>query len=1048
MKQVVRFFLKRKIFTLMLITSVLIVSIISIFHIKLELISAVPSSTLMVNITWQDVSPETIEREVVSIIESLAATIRGSGDISSTSNRGEGQVIISLIPGTNPDSARFSLKDKIRSIQLPDRCFLSISTADSSYFRWEQDPLELLISKYSSKDSNKILVRVTSADSKALMDQVNGEIRSTLLSIPGVSTVEIAGQFSEGLFITTDPEKSASYGINSMDIASLLNVYSPEFSQIGFVSDSNRDYPLFVNNPSLTFKNIDQLSFTARSGTLINLSDFSETTFKDIPPENRARINGLPAIVVSIKKTEEANLLQFSKEIKQSLTALSEGLGDVIQFEILMNPGDELAAILIDMGIRLLLSVLAVFLVLFMFLKKITPAFLVLATLGFTLLLTITGLYFLGMSINIITIIAMILAAGMLVDNTLVIFENIREETALDSVADKTGHILSVIFASSLTNIIVLLPFIFLSGTLRAVMLPFAITTFLAMTFSIFVSASFTPSMYYHFLAGKTDPGTYRKLPFSIISLLGKKHLIVPAGLITFSCLFLFAPKVLSTGSYEREPTRDRVSLSIRMLSDTRIEETEEIVKKFEDSALNIIANSPLQLITNVSRKNAYLMLAPRKEVEVDLNILTSIQTAWRGLMGNYVSVGFFLDGPLGYDYTSNGSSAGMYDSEQGIRFECYDYDSLKKHAIAFSHHLKRIPFLYKIKNGFEREKRILFGPSFPGYDLVLDTNQSAKLDISRWEVEGVLTPYTISPLSGTTSINSVPVPFSISPPEDTAFFQMNEILKLPVSDSGYLLEEIAELKPLNSSLSIERENQRYIHYVTYKVKGSHYMETDSQIKGLLENYPFPAGFNVTLSNDLYGYEENKIKKSTFIIFLISALLVFMVLAGHFESFTKPILVFLSIPLAVLAVLMGLLVLKEGIGLGSILGLIILAGLAVNDAILFINTADSAGEPSKRLRIHQSGGKLFSRIFASRFSSLDPVVDNAIKLRLRPILITSLTTAAALIPGLFVNTGGDALMGMWKEFSRVVILGLTGSTLMTIVFIPLCYSYFKTLRRK
>lgn len=1059
--------------------------------VPLELAPSIVAQGLTVDVSWPNASPESVETEVVSTIEQAAATLRGVASVSSLSRRGSGQVSVNLEDHVDLDAVRFALKDRLRSFDLPPRASLIVRAGlpFGSFDSYRTDHIGMLLAGASGSSGVPFRVRLSSLDSDWLEEVDRLEVRNTFLAAEGVSDVLVSGGVTQIVQVTFDPEHLVRLGTSPSDVVLTLAPFGLDTRQIGVVAEHGLRAPVYLAEPGVRPADVGKLEIgggsmpwgvSAATARRLTIADVADVCLVSEPPEDRGRVDGAPAVLVDVTKKEEANLVGFSAVMRQTVAALSAAHGDRLRVEILVDEGAEVQALLADLGLRLAGSMVAVLLALIVFFRQIRPTVIVYVALLLTLVMAVAILALLKVPLSMVTMAAIVLAAGMLVDNSLVIYEHLVGAQTLPELADRAASILPVIATSSLTNVVVFAPFLFFTGSLRALLAPFATTMLAAMASSVVVSILAVPFLQWY-VVGLGRRSTANVARLNILPVLRRRRLVVPVvAAVALYLLVVLLPNLWERQSYSPSTSPDSVSVSIGMLSDARVEETDDIATDFEALALESIARlsttDRLQVITDVHRTRAAVRVTPRRIGGSVLDLdsvarqaLVDIEQQWLRQTGNYVSVGLSVYGPSGHQGTGGIGEDFRRSGGSEVEFSGYDYNLLKEHAIAFSHHMERIPYLYPVDNGFEREERVLFGPSFPGFDLHIDSNAAAKAGVESSHIVRALEPFLLE--GRVVSIGSIePEPSStpnergsdstvrveIAPIADTAFFRIEEILSIPLN-TAVSIGDVAHIEPLDSAQTINRENQRYVHTVSYKVRPQGAMEARSALTSLIEAYPFPAGFSAILPGYGMWSEGDEQRDTLGLAVLAAVVLVYMVLAGHFESLLRPLLVFISIPLAVVVVVAWLSVTGGGLGIGGLLGMVLLAGIAVNDAILFVAEArryerpaqrhdagrwsrTNRSDPGKRPSWAATARSVIRTVSSAPDTRRGRVAAIAVRRRLRPILVTTFTTVMALIPSLFGTASNDPLITVWREFAFVVVLGISASTAATVFVLPAVYT--------
>lgn len=1075
MRSLVLFLLRHPVFATMVLLVPAAGSIMIARNVPLALAPRVAGQNITVSATWPDASPESLETEIVSRIEQGAAMLRGVVSVSSVSRRGNGTVSIELDTEADLDAARFAMQDGLRNVEFPPGSHVRVDAGSlyGSSPSYLDDPIQRMLARFGAGTTVPFMLRLSSDDPDWLQSAAHRDVRNALLALPHVSEVSVSGGQAHVVEVVFRPEELLRLFIGPSDLASGLGLVTTDGREVGLHTEFGARMPVVVRPDEASVEEIREIEVRSPFGVKVALDEVATVARLSRPPEDRSRVNGEPALLVQIERKAEANLIEFSRSIREAAVRMERRLGERLSIEILSDEGAEVERLLSDLARRLAASIAAVMLALLLFFRQLRPSLLVFGGLALTLVIAVAVLALVGVALSMITVAALVLASGMLVDNSLVIYEHLHGSRGAVDVAERSALVLPVIGAASLTNVVVFVPFLFFTGTLRALLVPFAVTMLVAVGASVLVSIIAVPFLFYHLsIARASRRERVNRKPnrrmrsmrgvartrLNILPLLRWRRMLLPAVLAATVYVFVVLfPALWGRTTYTTSGSNDSVSVTVRMLSDARVEETDEIAGEFERIAIDLLGQDErvdeLQVVADIHRTRATVRVLPRRSGSQRLsgsalNALLLIEQQWMAQMGNYVSVGFFLTGPSGTTSGGSGTSEGSFPlGGNRVQVTGYDYALLKEHVIAFSRHMERIPHLYGLDNGFEREERILFGPSFPGFDLYLDQAKITAADVDRHDIVRAIEAYDMQGRALAVRLGEMgsAATIEIAPEQDTRFFRMEELLAMPLSPR-VRLGDVAELRPLDSATAITRENQRYVHTISYRSRPLQHEDVRAALTGLMEYYPLPAGFTITFA-DRYSTQQEVTQRSTMgLAALAGAALVFMVLAGHFESFASPFLVFLSIPLALVATLVGYSLLGTGPDIGGLLGMILLAGIAVNDAILF--TAETVRLES-RGTLHRTvaaptactGG--FRRALRSCVSAPigrdERIAAIAIRHRLRPILVTSFTTVIALAPSLLVPVAENDLLVLWREFAFVVVVGIAASTLATVLIIPLIH---------
>ena len=1091
----IRFAVDHPVATWMLFTALIVTGLYALPRLNIEAMPETDLPELSIVTYWNGASPSAIQKSITLPIEEAVAGCYGVEDLDSVSRHSQSSVTVKFKRGTNMEFARLELSERLGAVRrsLP-------SQAGQPYIR-PFVPEEMRTEEFFS------VSLISPLSMNELRDRAEAWLLPRFLSIPGVADAELRGGARPLIKILLDLELMERYGLTADGIAGRLDSLD-DIVPAGVVRNSGQELTVSVQD-SVAIAKLEATTLRIIGGQPITLGHVAEVRpdFEDI--SYYSRINGQNVISLSITKRSGQNSITVSRRLRTELPVIEADAPFTVTFEVDQDEGEDLEDKLQELIIRSLVILGLLFILLAIALRRVRLTGIVIFSILLAIVICLSLFYFFGVSVNFITISGLTVCFGMLLDNSILVLDAIHRRLSGKWGGDSrmalirgTREVAFPIMATTLTTVVAFLSFIFMTDRLSLFYVPLAISVGIAMLASIFVAFCWIPvalrgpaekemrntsaagedfgktgwAMLWRWALGTIilaiivltvirawkGVGSFENaLPWvggagGLLLLVGLfvsfvetlTHwnlrlwyipLLLTIGLFT-GTVFVFKDKV-RTGGFWRPMPKERILVYIERPVGTDVKLSSETIKLFEQEAVPLPEGAHM-------RSGAYMN---RAWINLDFED-ELLRSAYPELYRNkFIVLAEELGGMLiwiagfGDPYLKGGRGGGMSNST--VRLTGYNSKELKQISDGVVARLDR--------NRRARNPRITGGEQFSRSTtdetvIVLDRLALASYRLSMAEAMGhirrllgVETPWHMI-VDG--EDQRLMLTF-----DDAEGIEQDQILNKTMTTSRGQKVQLGRLISIESRAeisSINRHDQRYSQLINWE-----YIGTDSMrrkfINDIMEGIQLPYGYTVEdMSGQQITEEEKEELKQTLWLTLI---FIFMALAAMFESFSLPLLVLLSIPMA----LAGVAAMFWGTGSefdsSAKIGLILMFGIVVNNAILLINrfrlqvreiVADEGFGPDLVPAKRRLGGFDLWRLPGEiRQRILSVAICGGIKIQMRSILLTSGTTVAGLLPLLYKQdlSGGKDI---WQNLALSSIGGLTSSTVLILGGMPALYWIF------
>ena len=1046
-----KFLFSRRIAICMLFISLTLLGYVSYKQLPMELIPNPELPTLTVSVSsQQDMDPEYVESEVIIPLEGAISSIGGVDRIQSNINSRSSTIQVEFKSSVNIKATTMKLEEKLKevSLTLPDGFTARVQRSDA-------------MSSMSSTNYFMTLQVRGLGGVDYVRKIVDEEITSELENIDGVAAVTVFGGRERAIEIRLDMDACRALNLTPSRISSMLSSQAQDKVFVGNVKEQNNQFFVHVSS---TYNRLSDIENLIVSPGPILLKDVA-TIFFDLKDETSySRVNGRDAVSISMVSDAQSNLIDLAKRATTVVKGLNEKLQSLdVEIVVESSQADDMETNINDIILLALTGGLLAVCVLWFFLKNLRLVFFVALAIPISIFTAFNFFYAADITINIMTLLGITLAVGMLLVNSIVVIENIYRlsGTGLSperAVTQGTFEVWRSVVAATLTTITIFLPFIFTDNyQIKLLGGHIGVSIISTLIVSLAVALLFIPMAAYWVLSRKRKQNVlYEKVSLSQrpvqIYLVILKWCMRNSGVTIFgSVILLFAMLIFSlstTVQQSREVDSDRFNINITMRTGSTLESTDNVVRLLEER-LTVEEIPELQdVISRVSPEEARLTLVFQKDFKkISKRGITEIQEDVRSKLpridGTQISVASAMGGRQSSSGTMGGmesfmSMMGIGQSQERILIKGSDYEVMQLVGGDIRYYLEQQDFISRANVSYpsrQPEVRLNFDQILlTSYEITRNNITTGLNELNREYQSG--TQFKI----GEETYDIIIRDKALSEEEqqqsnrDISIEQL-EMAQIPSLSGGlYRLEDIATVNKAYGRSRITRVNQDKQLNVTYS-----FTRDIQDSKTLLDGYrteidEMIAGYNLPVGVAIEViHEEDTFGDFTFLL-VAAFILIFIILACVFESITTPIVMLFSIPLAAIGSLLALLLTGNSLmNTNTIMGFLILIGVVVNNGIILID---------------------YANILRKRGFRRERALMTAGLSRTRPILITAITTIVAMLP--LAMSDSSAYSGaIGAPFAITVIGGLSFSALLALVIIPTvaislenAITWYKGLARK
>ncbi len=1018
MFKLARFSVKYPTTVMMIVLAVLLLGYISYQRLGMDLLPRLNSPRLFVEVKAGERPPEEMEKQFVTRIESTSARGRNVTNVESFSRVGKALITVEYQWNTDMDEAFLDLQKAVAD--------LGRNTGADEIVVSQLDP-----------NAQPVVTAVLTHDEIDDLDRLRmtaeTNIRNELIRLPGVAAVELVGDRRREIEIQTDAYTLAAYGLTLDQLSSVIQNFNRNLSG-GTITEMGIRYTIRGVGALTSLADIQKLIVTyktkAAAGmqpaerTPVFLRDVAEVRHVLSEPENVVLLNGRPSIGLEIYKEAGTNTTEASRSIQAELATLGRALPGY-KIQIIEDQAGFIKAAIGEVEQSGLIGIVLAILILFVFLRRIGVTSVIGLAIPISIVATFNLMYFNNLTLNIMTLGGLALGAGMLVDNAIVVGENIFRHvegglSVSEAAVRGAGEVGGAITSSTLTTIVVFLPIVYLHGISGELFKDQAWTVAFSLLSSLFVAMAVIPMLFTRLIKPLALSLASKSLRFPFYGrflqgLLPRRGLVFVLALVTIGAA-VFGVRFMGSEFMPQQEQKELI-INLKLPEGTGLERTEGTVRAVEALIREHGGERIDRLFSRVGPRGTAQSAAEVLEDENNAVIRVGFKDFSPAVLR---AVGARLEKELAAipdlevqfirQQSTLQTALGTPGDPLVVEIKGKDLEILLRLANEVKEKIASLPELTNVETSFQAGR--------PEINIEIDKAQASRYglraDTIGTQVKNLLSGSELGEMED----GGEYVKIMLRNPK-VSVNRLNEIVLNGASGLRLPLGDVARLVKTESPREIIRRNQTRVAEVRAQLSGDvSFDQVMARVQAKIKDTALPEGYGMTLAGEEILRRES-FKNLKFAL-LLAIILVYMVMAAQFESLIHPLIVLLTIPLAGVGSVAFLLILGIPFNLMSIIGLIMLTGIAVNNAIILVDLINQ----SRRAGM-----------------GLDEAIVYAGRMRIRPILMTSLTTILALLPMLIGIGEGASLRA---PMAAAVIGGLISSTILTLIVIPAVYRIFGT----
>ena len=995
--------IRRPVATTMVMISIMFIGLMAMFSMKSELLPNMEIPVVTISTTWSGAVAEDVETQITKKIEEILPNVEGIDKISSTSTFEKSTIVVEFNFGIDADEKTTEIQRELSKItnDLPDDAGTPVAK------------------KVEAGAGNLTMILMFSAENRSeLSTFIEEYLTPKLESLTGIGQVLVFGNPDKELQIQFDSDKLAAYNLTPVELYNLISISSKNLP-LGTVQTGNKNIiARFMGELNYIdeYKNMVIQS----NGNTLKLSDVADIVLTTEDFSDKGFLSEKEAIPVAIEKSADGSTIELNKAATKAIESLKSVMPPGTEYKVLMDSSEDVESSISSVSSGAVQGLVLATIVLLLFLKNIRATFLVSAALPVAIIFTFAFLALNGTSLNLISLMGLSIGVGMLTDNSVVVVDNIyRHMTELHSPvmeASENGatEVTLSVIASSLTTMVVFIPILFIPGIAREIFRDLSYSIIYSNIAALLVSLTLIPMLASRFLSNKINItaegkifGAVKNNYMKLIKWALKNRLkTVAISIILFVVSLMVGPRFLKMEFFPKQD-KGRYSIAVELGKGLDLDKSIAIANQIEDIVKNepntkfyftVAQNDQLSVNVDIGKKDT-------RDISV-FDIINKVRPLAEKIPDTRVSVS---------------EEFSMRTPSRDVEFSIVgtNLDELKVVGKNIIDKLKQYPGAVDIKSTLD--------PGNVEARIVLNRDKIRSYGLDPISVGQILS-YSI--LGGdrsntvTVKTGSEEIDVMVRLPKEKRR-DINDIknINIKVGDNKFIkVSDIVDIVYAEGSSEINKTDR--IYSVTVSANdggvGTRAIQ-DQMVKAFNESNP-PASVSYRWGGDSENLSDSVSQLG--MALGISIFLIYALLAAQFENFLLPFIIIGSIPLALIGIIWGLIVFGQAVNVMVMIGMILLAGVVVNNAIVLID---------------------FIQLTIERGSNRTEAVLESCRTRLRPILMTTMTTVLGMLPlSLGIGEGSEVYRGM----AITVMCGLTFSTLLTLVVIPILFTLVEDFTEK
>ncbi len=1012
--------------TALIFTAFAIFGVFSLVNTSIAQYPDFDANMVMVMSSYQGASAADIETNLTKVLENTLNSVENLKNLTSASKENISVVSLEFEYGTDIDEACNNIRDKLDMVSQS----LPSGASTPFLFKFSMDDMPIMILSATADESFEGLEKI-----------LDDKVTTPLGRVNGVGSVTVIGAPEREIQVYCDPDKLAAYGLSITGISSVISAENKNISS-GTMDIGRESYTLRVEKEFEDPSELLDIVVGSHDGNLVYLRDVARVYDGLEEKYQESYTNGRRSAMISIQKQTGSNTVNVIRTVKKKLAEIQETLPSDVEIVTIADSSTTIQNTINSLRDTILITLFVVMLVVYVFLGRWRATFIIVLSIPIALLGSLVYLYATGNTLNIISMSALSIAIGMVVDDAIVVLENVsthleRGDKPKEAAVHGTAEVGISVIASTLTMLCVFLPLTMVSGMAGIMFKQLGWIVSIIMIISTTAALTLVPMMCSKMLSNKPKNGKLHRAIFDPVEkFLGKisdvyakiiawavthrKTVIFSAFGIFIAAVVFFVPGLKT----EYFPTQDsdRLTVEIQLPVGTAQNVTKDFVTNFAERIREDIPE--IQVLQyrfgQASSDNALASVMDNGSHIISMNINIGSKLSRHRSSSELADV--IRADMREYPEIKKGTvteGMGGVGGASSLKLEVYGYDFEETENVARAIQAKMLENEAFTQVVLSRDE---YTPEY-----LVDFDRT-KLAANGLNSSTAAAEYSAAMNGSVGSYyredgDEYDIRVRYEKADRSSVEDIENVVIYNGQGKPVRIKDLGSITESKVPPTIERKNrERYISVTGIVAKGKALSEAVDAVNTIIDETDMPNTISTTISGD---YEDQqKMFKNLGVLMLLILIMVYMVMASQFESFMSPFVIMFSVPFAFVGVFLGLWITGTALGVMALIGIIILLGIVVKNGIVLIDYTILMRERGKSV--------LEATVIAARS-------------RLRPILMTTLTTVLGMVP-MAVGNGEGA--EMWQSLGVTVAWGLSISTLVTLVLIPTMYCVFATRQEK
>lgn len=1013
MHHLARFSLSRRALTALITTAIAILGVFSLTSLRQELIPSISFPAAVVIGTYPGASPEVVEDRVTTVLEDAVEGVDGIEEITSTAATNVSTTTVMFAYGTDMPTALANLRSAVDGVatQLPE----------------DVDPMVIA----GSIDDLPVLQLAVAGgeDVDALATAVEEILVPELEDIEGVRSVAVSGEATREILVDVDLPALLAAGLTPDAVLSVLDDYGVRIPA-GTLTDGEETLSIDVGTPITSVEELEAIPLgTAPDGTEVVLSDVAEIVDGEAAATSISRLNGEPSLSIAVTKTPDGNVVEISDAVQQAVADLADRLdAQQVEVAVTFDQAPFITESIEGLATEGMLGLAFAVIVILLFLLSLRATIVSAVSIPLSLLTAFVVMELVGYTLNLLTLAALTISIGRVVDDAIVVIENIKRhlsygEEKRAAIFTAVKEVAGAITSATLATVAVFAPIGFVGGFVGELFRPFALTVAIGMLASLFVALTIIPVLAYWFIKAprtaadaeaaqaaretaeeKERRGLWQRgyLPLLRASLRRPAVTLVVAVAVLAGTAALYPQLqtnfLSSAGQNTLTVTQEfqpGTSLTAKDEAATQVEGALLALEPVETVQTSIGSSGGVEAFLGGGGDQATFAVTLDEEAD-GVAAEADVRAAVEDLVGGRVT-----------DITVSAGDSGFGSSTVDLVVTADDIGTLAEAGQLVADAVVDAPGVAEISTSLAADQPVI--------RVTVDRDAATAAGLTETEVAAAVAGAMSDAEVGTIDIDGDEVSVLASFGEAPADLEALEALPLSGSGGPVVLGDVAEIEVVQTASAITRTDGRRTVTVSVTPEGDDLGSLTTDLTQRMDDLELPGGAEVTVGGA--AADQAEAFADLGLALLLAIAIVYIVLVATFNSLTQPLILLISIPFAATGALAGLLLTDTPLGVPALIGMLMLVGVVVSNAIVLIDLINQ---------------------YRARGRPLEEAVIEGSRKRLRPIVMTAAATIFALLPMALGITGGGAFIS--QPLAIVVIGGLLTSTLLTLVLVPVIYT--------